>query len=116
MRSTAEIVCAVKECRPVTEEELRMALLVLNSTEYFLKRNLEKLLEAVEGKKPLILSLRTAEAKRWVQETLFTAHKADPAVWLGPSGTPGNPEHDQFHQLGLRMVERLIAQHEAEGK
>lgn len=112
MRSTNEIVCAVKECKPATEEELRMALMVMCSTEHFLKLYVQRTLEAMEAGKPSA-AMWAGEAKRFMQETLFKMHKMDPLQCLGPANTPGNPEHDRFYRAGMALVDRLFKEREA---
>lgn len=92
MRSTAEIIVAVKECEPCTDEELRMALMALSGIEYFSNSKLRKLAEAVAKGHPTVVQIELASAKAW-QESRFAAERQDPLVWLGPPWTPGTPEY-----------------------
>lgn len=109
MRSTAAIICAVKERQDVTVEELRLALLVLNSTEYFLKGKLLRLIDAANKGKDFLIELARGDADTVVRETLFNLHKADPEVCLGPDNLPGSPIHDARYAAGLRLIDKLLA-------
>ncbi len=93
MRSTLDIIIAVKESRPVEPEELRLALLALSSIDQFTKNSLDGLIGAIEEKAPRVVELKAHFAKQ-TRESMFQAMKRDPAAWLGPGGIPGNPEHD----------------------
>jgi len=112
MRSTVDIVCAVKEQTPVTEEELKMALLVMCTTEHFLKRKMEKLLEAVGSGNKFGVKLWADAATRFMRETLFRMHKSDPLECLGPSGIPGNPQHDRMYKAGCALIDKLVEEQE----
>lgn len=114
MRSTCEVICAVKENKETTKEELKMALLVMNSTEYFLKGQLERTLDAIDGGKDMLVKLAAGNAKQFMRTTLFNLHKGDPIKVLGPSGIPGNKEHDDFYAAGCRLVDKLMAKQNAD--
>lgn len=90
-RSTLEIIVAVKEAGPATENELRLALVALSSVEHFLRHDLEELAAAVEEGKASA-KLRAGFA-RGTLERMFAALKKPPAEWLGEGNIPGTPEH-----------------------
>lgn len=102
MRSINEIIMAVKECRPATEEELRLCVAALDGVEYTTNRNLEKLTEAVSDGKPQIINLYQNEAIRW-SETRFNVFKGTPEKWLGPGNTPGTAEQRQRMAVAKRI-------------
>lgn len=107
MRTTNEIITAVKEGEPVTERELKLALVALSSIDTFRSRTLNDLIDAIEkGSKP-ILDLKVAHAKDQ-RERLFTAAKTDPEVWLGPCGTPGTPEHTKSYNASKRIMRAFL--------
>lgn len=108
MRSTLEIIIAVKESQPVSEEELRLALLAMASFEYFLKDDLRSLVEAVEQDKP-VAKLR-AKFGRDLLERMFKAQKKSPAEWLGPTNIPGNPEYERRLAAGKKLFEKVTGQ------
>lgn len=110
MRSTNEIIIAVKENQPVTKEELRLALLVTVSNEHFLQNDLHKLIEAVmEDKASAKLQAKFAEG---TLKTLFQAVKKDPALYLESHNIPGNPEHDKRYRTGLKILNKFLASKE----
>lgn len=95
MRSTVQIICAVKDNKPVEFEELRLALLALSSIEHFYSHELSGLVEAIDEGKPIgLLRLKSQFAKD-LHERMFKAIKTDPRAWLGEHNIPGNPEHDE---------------------
>ena len=101
MRSTLEIIVAVKDSTPVTEEELRMALLALSGIEYFSASHVRRF-AALKNADPLFEFLR-AEAERWGTER-FNALKKDPLEWLGPTNIPGSTEYKDRMALGKKIV------------
>lgn len=113
MRSTLEIIIAVKECQPVTMEELRLALLAVCSMEHFIREDLKSLIDAVNEGKPSA-KMRAAFSKDTL-ERMFHARKKSPDEWLEPSNIPGNPEHDQRYKAGLALLDKVEAQMKAKG-
>ena len=110
MRTTNQIICAVKDNEPVTHEELRLALLALNGIQYFYKKCLDDLVAVVEGGKPKVLvDIRVAAAKD-INERMFAAIKTDPEVWLGPQNIPGNKEHDDRLAWGKKLFEKATGE------
>jgi hypothetical protein len=93
MRTTCQIICAVKDNKPVEHEELRLALLALNSIEHFSQHHLQDIIEAADDS-PKSVAYRIAFAKSWMKRR-FAYLKTDPIKYLGPAGIPGNPEHDE---------------------
>jgi hypothetical protein len=108
MRSTLGIIIAVKESQPVSEEELKLALLVMSAIDHFLEADLRSLAEAVEQNKPAA-KLR---AKFGIEllERMFHARKKPPAEWLGPTNIPGNPEYEQRLATGKKLFEKATGQ------
>ena len=99
MRSTLEIIIAVKENEACTNEELRLALLAEASFLYFTESNLQDLLEALDKRRDgIVTDLRISEAKRWIEDK-FKAQKKDPSEWLGPANIPGNPEYEARYKM-----------------
>ena len=106
MRSTLQIIIAVKESQPVTEEELRLALLALSGINHFVQHDLDGLIEAIEEGKPAPFLKMKAEFMKGTRERLFQGIKKDPREWLGPGNIPGNPEYDQR----LKMAKNIFKQ------
>jgi hypothetical protein len=105
MRSTKDIITAVKESQPVTQDDLRMALLVMSTVDGFTWRELYDLIEAVQSD-PEQARMKAAFAKG-ILERMYRAKKEDPETWLGPEQTPGAAAHDRWQQIGRRLLERI---------
>jgi hypothetical protein len=108
VRSTLEIIVAVKESQPVTETELRLALLALSSVGHFVEAELRSLADAVTADKPSA-KMRAKFALETL-ERMFLACKKAPDEWLGPGGIPGNPEHDQRLKAGKALFKAATGQ------
>lgn len=93
MRTTNEIIIAVKESQPVTTEELRLALLAQHGISYFYEHSLQKLIEAILEKKPQVMLEFKAKFEQGTMERMFQAIKTDPEKWLGPANIPGSQEY-----------------------
>lgn len=83
MKSTLEIIIACEENAPVTERELRLALLALSSIERFVEHELDACIDALEEDKPLVLRKLRASLARDLRERMFQARKREPESWLG---------------------------------
>lgn len=103
MRSTLDIIIAVKESQSVTEEELRLALVVMSNAQHFVRRELQQLIDAAEKGKDL--AFRVHFAKETI-ESVFKAMKRDPAEWLGPANTPGTPEYERQMTMAKNVFKR----------
>lgn len=104
--SLLDIIIAVKESQPVSEADLRLALLAQTSIEYFIEKELQDLIEAVLAGKPSA-SMR-AEFANGTLERMFKARKKPPAEWLGPTNTPGNPEYERRYAMGKKLIEKVL--------
>ncbi len=108
MRSTLEIIVAVKESQPATEEELRLALVAMSAVDYFLEKELRGLAESVAEGKP------TARMKAGLAIDLlgriFDAKKQPPDEWLLPDNTPGTPEYQKRLEAGKRLFKKATGQ------
>jgi hypothetical protein len=93
MRTTLQIILAVKECEPVTEEELKLALCAMSGIEHFLNQSLKKLIQSIREGKPEARLKMQAEFEWRTIERMFKAIKTPPDEWLGPGNTPGTEEN-----------------------
>jgi hypothetical protein len=89
-----DIVDAAQEQRPLTEEQLRLALLAVFyhaqmacSSDYASKTQLHLEMRAKDN-----------------FERHFRLLKADPATWLGPRWTPGTQENAEGRTLSKRVL------------
>lgn len=100
--NTLEIIIAVKESKPVSEQHLRLALLVLNSIDSLHKRELRNLIGAIrQGSE---LAKLKADLASETLDRLFDAMKKPPAEWLGPENTPGNAKYEQLYDASKKFV------------
>lgn len=106
MRSTLEIIIAVQESQPATEEELRLALLALSGINHFIQHDLDDIVEAITEQKPFAILKMKAEFSKGTRERLFQGIKKDPREWLGPGNTPGNPEYESRRELAKKVFKR----------
>lgn len=95
MRSTNEIVIAVKDGQSVTEEELRLALISVSVTEMTYFQMLHELIQAIRDDTPTPLLKLKAELAWQTVEEHFAGHKKPVDKWLGPENIPGTPENNE---------------------
>ena len=106
MRQTIEIICDVQDCKPVTLEECKMALMAMSGIEHFMMHELRDLADAVLADKPAgALKFRATQAKKLIT-SMFDAKKRDPLVWLGPGNTPGTPEHAERQKFARAVFKK----------
>jgi hypothetical protein len=106
MRPTIEIICDVTDCKPVTLDECKMALIALSGMDHFVTDALHRLSDAIlEDKPPAVVKFSAAEARKLIT-SMFDARKKDPLVWLGPANTPGTPEHAERQRLARNIFKK----------
>lgn len=103
MRTTLQIIIAVKECEPVTEEELKLALIALSNIEHFYNKAAQDLIDAIRAEKSMALLKMKAEFAWGTIESMFKAKKTPPDTWLGPDNTPGTPENKRQMEMGKKI-------------
>jgi hypothetical protein len=104
MRSTRDIIVAVKEGQPVSEDELRIAVLVMSVVDAFTWRELYDLIEVIEQDKPGQAAAKAAFAKS-ILERMFQAKREDPAKWLGP--LRGVAEKGRWQKISKKLLEKI---------
>lgn len=104
MRTINEIVIAVQENeKEISEEELRLCVVALQSIVHFYRHDLIKLIEAIrDGKKEGILKLNADFAWKTI-ESMFNAGKTAPDKWLGEGNIPGTEENIKRRNLGKKI-------------
>jgi hypothetical protein len=105
MRSTKDIIVAVKESQPATPDELRMALLVMSAVDGFTWRELYDLIEAVES--DLDQAKMKATFAKGILERMYQARKEDPETWLAPDHMPGTADRDRWSRIGKKLLETI---------
>ena len=104
MRSTNEIVIAVKESQPATDQELRYCILALSAMNHFANNDLDNLIDAVLEKKPLA-TVRAEISKRG-RERRFQSNKMPVDQYLGLGNIPGNPEYEQRMKMSKALFKK----------
>lgn len=104
MRTTVEIIIAVKECQPVTEDELKLALLAQSGIEHFTREALLDLIEAIRTDKPTVKM--KAEFAWGTADRMWNAGKKPPDEWLGPANIPGSPEYAERLAFGKALFKK----------
>jgi hypothetical protein len=106
VRSTLEIICAVKDSQPVTEEELRMALLVMSSINYFNKRQVENLTKAFGQDTKESIRKFTIHDADGHEDRMVKIMKGDMIVVLGPGNIPGTPEYEARMKMNRDILKK----------
>ena len=109
MRSTNEIIIALKECEHVEYEELRMACLVLNNLLFFSHNNTKRLLKggtAAEITKKM--EFPDAHADLGISKTEYEATRNDPVEWLGANNIPGTPEYMERYKISKAIFNKVM--------
>ena len=110
MRSTLDILIAVKDRQPVEPEELRLALLVMDFCCHQAEHRMRTMAEKIEAgtKSNSIVAGLQAQFSKQTIESNWTARRADPEVFLGPTNIPGNPEHDTRYDAMKTWTDKLV--------
>lgn len=101
MRSTNEIIIAVQDCLPCTDEELRLCIMSLKARLHFAEHDMDELSAAVTAGKPFA-KMRAGFWER-DREMRFQSMKKPVEEYLGPANTPGTPEYTQ-RMAGARAL------------
>lgn len=96
MRSVNEIILAVQEQQPATEEELRLALLCID---YEMTISTET--DWNEASPALLRSRASEQFSR-----RFRMGKADPKEWLGRRWLPGTEENRRAREVSMRIAKK----------
>ncbi len=103
MRTVNEIVIAVQEQQPATDQELRYALLAMNALEYSACREIESLIKGLESDKPAVQKFILQDAKGF-QERRFNSQKLPLDVYLGPGNIPGTKENTERRKMAKAVL------------
>ncbi len=87
MRTIGEIIEAVDECQPATEEELRLTV--------------KSLCGAL-----MLASCHREDCREERIKARWYLFRAEPDKWLGPRHTPGTPENKQERELAMRIARK----------
>ena len=107
MRSTNEIIIAIKENGPVDPEELRLACLVLESQLFFAHSNIRRLIAGGIGEEIIMqLEFPDAYGELGISKSEYDAMNMDPMEYLGPDHIPGTPEYEANYRISKKIFEK----------
>ena len=97
MRSMLEIICAVKDCETVTEEELRLCVRCLSAKLHLAKHDRDKFVEIIDSSEVIdqLAAMRLKFRSGLVKierELSFKSDKIPMDEYLGPRNIPGTTE------------------------
>lgn len=104
MRSTIEILCDVKDNVDVDKEELRMALLVLDSINFFNHNHLRRLLKGGVGAEFTANEFPDAYGELGISKHEYNALRMDPLKYLGEDKIPGTEAWERFHKIANNIL------------
>ena len=110
MRSTNEIIIAIKENEEVDSEELRMACLVLNSLLFFSHSNIRRLIAGGTGAEVTkLMEFPDSYGELGISKTEWEAMRKDPVEWLGVSNIPGTPEYEAHYRVSKAVYNKIMS-------
>jgi len=112
MRILADIVEDCKCNKRPDYEELRYALLVYSFMLNMDHRVLRECLTSEKEMAPIIKKMRAENSFNMYH----TALNKSPKEYLGWNNDPENPEYQKFHEMGSKLVDKIIAKRESENK
>ena len=108
MRSTLQIIIAVKEQRPATEEELRLCVVALSAMQTMDHMQTRQLIEAVlDGRGSAKFR---AECMRREAEIRFKSLKMPVEEYLGPDNIPGTPENGRLVSMAKNVFKQATGE------
>lgn len=108
MRSMNQIIIAVKECEPCSDEELRCCIAALETRQCFAEQAADEMADALNGGNEL---RGTVAASLWKRnaENRFTVMKKPVDEYLGPNHIPGTDEQRENLRLGKAIFNGAMA-------
>jgi hypothetical protein len=103
MRSTHDIIVALKQGQSVSEDEVRIALLVMATVDAFTWRELYELVELIELDKPGQTAAKAAFAKS-ILERMYQAKREAPEKWLEQVRSN---ERDRWAKISKKLLEEI---------
>ena len=110
MRILADIVEDVKCNKKPDYEELRYAVLVYSFMLNMDHRNLIECLTSEKEMAPFIKKLKVDNSQKMYHDAL----NKSPKEYLGWNNDPENPEYQKFHEMGSKLVDKIIQKVESE--
>lgn len=108
MRSTIEILSDVKDNADVDKEELRMALLVLDTLIFFNRNHIRRLIKGGVGAELTKNEFPDEHAELGISEHEYNALRMDPIKYLGRDHIPGTPEWESVHRVATKIFNKFV--------
>lgn len=110
-RSLSEIIEEVKTNKRPAYDELRYAVLALESLRWFTLSALRDLAEYERAHPDKVGFL--IHSAGWQLEEDFQrvkrAMRSQPKNWVGKDNDPENPEYQKFHAMAIKLAEKALA-------
>lgn len=112
MRSTNDIIAAIKDGEAVEYEELRMACLVMDALLFFAHGNIRRLLAGGIGAELTIKDFPDAHADLGISKQEWEAMRKDPIEYLGRDHIPGTSEYESRYKVSKALFNRFVKNQE----
>ena len=110
MRSTIEILIDVKDNIDVDKEELRMALLVLDSLSFLNRNHFKRLLKGGIGAELTATEFPDAYGELGISKHEYQALRMDPIQYLGEDYIPGTESWSRIHKIANNILNTVLAE------
>lgn len=111
-KNLREVIEAVKSNEDLTEEELRMAVLCLDSLMEFDFRSMMNLYKAEkDNKKPFMVYSAVWQFNERF-ERLKRVMNQIPKTWVGENNMPDNHEYQKRRAISKKIVEKVLSKNE----
>ena len=108
MRSTIEILSDVKDNIDVDKEELKLALLVLDSINFFNHNHIRRLLAGGIGAELTVTEFPGSCKDLGISKYEYDAMKMDPFEYLGEDKIPGTESWKYFHDIHTNILNAVM--------
>lgn len=110
MRSTIEILSDVKDNIDVDKEELRMALLVLDSINFLNHNHFRRLLKGGVGAELTANEFPDVHGELGISKHEYQALHMDPIQYLGEDHIPGTASWSRIHKIANNILNTVLAE------
>ena len=94
-----EIIESIKSNKPVNDEDMKYAILMLDSLWFFEKRAIRDLADAKRGTRIAMLNGDPLFQEKESFRRTKTALDKNPKEWMGWNNDPNNPDYQKIEEL-----------------
>jgi hypothetical protein len=109
MRSTNNLIIAVTECKPCTDEELRFCISALTAMLHFAEKAANEMSDGIEGGGTSLKHKVCSKLWHENAEGRFKAIKMPVDKYLGTGNMPGSPEQVERMRFGKALIEKVLS-------